>query len=433
MGSIPASGSSDPCTTLRVEGSRIVNAAGETVVLKGAGVGGCLNMENFITGYAGHEYEHRALMAEVLGEAKAQFFFDRLIHHLFSDDDAAYFASLGLDCIRIPINHRQFMDDMDPGTIRPEGFQLVDRIVDVFAKHNLYTVLDLHTAPGGQNQDWHSDSGFSRAMFWEFKDLQDRAIQLWEALAEHYKGNPYVAGYNPLNETADPYKAANGHHGVRLVAWYERCEKAIRAIDPDHILFVDGNTYAMDSRAFPEKTLPNTVYAIHDYSMLGFPISEQYEGAERQNKTLRQQLDRKVEYMRSKNVPVWNGEFGPVYASAHNAGSEKAAATINAKRISLLRAQLKNYAADSISWSIWLYKDIGYQGMVYVDPASSYMRLIQPFVDKKQALGLDFWGVVNKQGLDALLEKLAASFAFKNCKGREQLNETLRLDAAGRL
>ncbi|KAF7554979.1 hypothetical protein G7Z17_g2503 [Cylindrodendrum hubeiense] len=397
-----AASSSPPCTMLRVDGTRIVNPAGETVILKGAGVGGMLNMENFITGYSGHEHEHRAQLTEVLGEEKATFFFDRLIHHFFAEADAEYFASLGLNCIRIPFNYRHFIDDLNPDVINEKGFKLLDRCVDLCAKNNLYVILDMHAVPGGQNQDWHSDSGLTRALFWDFKDHQDRAIQLWEAIAKRYKGNPVIAGYNPLNEPADPNKTASGHYGARVVQWYERAEKAIRAIDPDHILFIDGNTYAMDFRAFPDKPLPNTVYACHDYSMMGFPVPEQFEGTQDQKDKLRSSFERKVQFMREKNVPIWNGEFGPVYQNEHKDGAE--AVKTNAKRFALLEEQLEIYRETGVSWSIWLYKDIGYQGMLYVDPDSAYMKLIKGFVEKKQALGLDFWGVVNKDGVKHLYE-----------------------------
>jgi hypothetical protein len=48
-----------------------------------------------------------------------------------------------------------------------------------------------------------------------------------------------IAGYNPLNEPADATQ-------TRLVDFYDRVIAAIRAIDPDHALFLDGNTYATD-------------------------------------------------------------------------------------------------------------------------------------------------------------------------------------------
>lgn len=146
------------------------------------------------------------------------------------------------------------MDDMEPTKIKPEGFRILDRVVNACAAEGIYTILDMHTFPGGQNQGWHSDSGLHRAVFWEMKDLQDRAIEMWVAIAKYYASNTWVAGYNPMNEPADPE-----HH--RLQEWYSRVEKAIRQVDPHHILFLDGNTYSMDFTGFKE-VLPNSVYAI---------------------------------------------------------------------------------------------------------------------------------------------------------------------------
>jgi hypothetical protein len=40
---------------LAVSGTRLVQADGSPVVLKGVGLGGWMNMENFITGYPGTE------------------------------------------------------------------------------------------------------------------------------------------------------------------------------------------------------------------------------------------------------------------------------------------------------------------------------------------------------------------------------------------
>ena len=109
-------------------------------------------------------------------------------------------------------------------------------------------------------------AGVHKALFWDFKDFQDRTIGIWENLAEvgrqsllhrtdqlgltnivpaiesfaasfrcdtqHYKNNPWVAGYNPLNEPTDPKH-------TRLVAFYDRIEKAIRKEDDKHILFLE--------------------------------------------------------------------------------------------------------------------------------------------------------------------------------------------------
>lgn len=251
---------------LKVKGNKVVDNDGNEVLLRGAAIGGWMNMENFITGYPGHESQHRAAMRRVLGPEKYEFFFDRWLEYFFTEADAKFFAGLGLNCIRIPFNYRHFEDDMNPRVLKESGFKHLDRVIELCAKEKIYTILDMHTAPGGQNGDWHSDNPTSYAAFWDFKDHQDRTVWLWEQIAARYKDNPWVAGYNPLNEPCDP-------EHVRLPAFYERVEKAIRAIDPDHILWLDGNTFAMEWKGF-DKVLPNCVYAMHDYSVGHFP-SEQ--------------------------------------------------------------------------------------------------------------------------------------------------------------
>ncbi|KAK3314602.1 glycoside hydrolase superfamily [Apodospora peruviana] len=468
-----------PKACLRVDGTGIVDADGNRIILKGTATGGHTNMENFITGYPGHEHEMRAAMLEVLGREKYDFFFDKFLEYFFTPHDASFLASLGLNCIRIPINYRHFIDDLNPSVIKPEGFRLIDRIVTACADAGMYTILDMHTFPGGQNQGWHSDAGIHKALFWNFKDFQNRMVDLWVAIAKHYRDNTWVAGYNPMNEPADP-------DHVNLQAWYKRVEKEIRAVDPNHILFLDGNTYAMDFSAFKE-VLPNCAYAMHDYASMGFPSGEPYVGTPEQKEFLQKSYERKVEFMKGRGVPIWNGEFGPVYASEAEHEYKK----INEQRYNLLGQQLSIYTSDKTSWSIWLYKDIGFQGMVYVNPETPYMRLLKPFLEKKKRLGLDKWGRDDGRFRDVAqvyepvirhfreeiserflnrrypqvwkieghihrvlretlfseimcweyasffegksmeeLDELAASFKLENCVRREELNEILRADAA---
>jgi len=106
-----------------------------------------------------------------------------------------------------------------------------------------------------------------------------------------------------MNEPADPSRAL-------LAPSYARVEKAIRAIDPKHILFLDGNTYAMEWDGFDE-ILPNSVYSIHDYSMMGFPEGELYRGTKVQDEKLEKQFLHKCEFQFQNKILIWNGEFGP--------------------------------------------------------------------------------------------------------------------------
>jgi hypothetical protein len=110
--------------------------------------------------------------------------------------------------------------------------------------------------------------------------------------------------------------------------------------------------------------------------------------------------------MRERGLPVRNGEFGPAYAEEALDGPE--AAPANAERCVLLAEQLRVYDRHAIHWSIWLYKDIGYQGMVYADAASKYMRTVAPMLARKRALQVDAWGRRPAPEVDALVAPLVA-------------------------
>lgn len=80
---------------LKTHGDKVVDGEGNVVVLRGAGLGGWMNMENFISGYPGHESQHRAAMLSVLGKEKYEFFFDRFLEYFFTESDTKFFEGLG--------------------------------------------------------------------------------------------------------------------------------------------------------------------------------------------------------------------------------------------------------------------------------------------------------------------------------------------------
>jgi len=371
---------------LRVEGTKIVDPDGKEVILKGAGLGGWMNMENFISGYPACEFQIREALASEIGSEKADFYFDKYLEYFFTDTDAAFFKSLGLNCIRLPFNYHHFEDDMNPRVLKKSGFKHLDRVIDICSKHGIYTVLDMHTAPGGQNPGWHSDHGTHLSQFWKHKDFQDRSLWLWAELSKHYVGNAWVAGYNPLNEPTD-------EEHTRLVKWYDQVYDVIRTHDPHHIIFWDGNTFAQDFTHFGDywKKWKNSSYSLHDYSSFGFPAStEVYVGSEKQRKKLEDILDGKRQWMVERGLCAWNGEWGPVYAQESVEGDKTA--EINKTRIKVLEDQLALYEKRSLSWSIWTYKDIGFQGMVYTARSTSHIKLFDSFLRKKHSLALDAWG-----------------------------------------
>lgn len=386
-------------TFLRVRGADLVDEHDRVVRLAGVGLGGWMNMENFISGYPGNEERIRRLMLDRMGAESSEAFFDEYLDGFFADEDAAFLAEVGIDSVRIPFNYRHFEDDARPFVLKEEGFRRLDRVVSLLARHGIRSILDLHALPGRQNQHWHSDNPTHLAEFWNHPHFQDRVVNLWEALADRFRDRPEVAGYNPINEPSDP-------SGEVLLPFYERLERAIRAIDDRHVLFLDGNKYSTDFSLFDRRSepLPNAVYTAHDYALPGITSASEYPGVTRgeffDRGVVEQTFLRRTEYMRRTGTPIWIGEFGPVYPSR---------AVTEPWRLRLLRDQLEIYRDHGASWALWTYKDIGLQGLVSAAEDSAYLELIRPELETKARLGVDSWGG-SDAGVRDVLDPIDAVF-----------------------
>ena len=364
---------------VRTRGAEMLDGRGSPIRFRGVCVGGWLNMENFITGYPANESMMRAAVLDALGPEKYELFFDRLLTAFFADADAAFLADLGLNAVRIPINYRHLESDARPFEIIEDGFRHLDRAIAACAAHGIYSVVDLHALPGCQNHHWHSDNPTHRAMFWEHPHFQDRAVHLWEAIADRYKTERWVAGYNLINEPADESRAVVG-------PFYQRLSAAVRAVDPRHTLFLDGNTYATEFGIFDEP-LDNAVYTLHDYVPAGLGRGGHYPGETDGVWIDRDRVEEKFlqrsRYMRDTGTPIYVGEFGAIYTGD---------ATLDAERRQIVDDQLEIYRRHNAGFAIWMYKDLGRQGLTYARPDSPYRQRFDDFVAKKNRLGADQWG-----------------------------------------
>ncbi|GAA1305490.1 glycoside hydrolase family 5 protein [Saccharothrix xinjiangensis] len=381
---------------VEVRGARLADDSGAPVALTGYGLGGWMNMENFITGYPATESLQRKALRANLGEEGYRRFFDRFLDDFFGVDDARFLASLGLNAVRVPLNYRHFEADDRPFEILEAGFGPLDRLIDRCAEQGIYTILDLHALPGCQNQHWHSDNPTHWAQFWAHRHFQDRVVHLWEVIADRYADRPEVAGYNPVNEPADA-------SGEVIGPFYQRLERAIRAVDDRHVLFLDGNRYSTDFSVFTEP-FDNAVYSAHDYALPGIARGGEYPGTTRgeffDRGALERAFLRRTEFMRRTGTPIWIGEFGPVYTG--DARTDEA-------RYRLLSDQLEIYHEHDADWSLWTYKDIGLQGLVHTRPDCAYLERIAPVLAKKARLGADAWGG-DDSGVRSLLDPVEELF-----------------------
>lgn len=367
---------------LRVDGPYIVDESGKKVFLRGVCFGGWLNMENFITGYPGAESGIRKAIRNELGEEKYQAFFSSLLESFITEGDFKFLKEIGATVVRIPFNYRHFEDDLNPGYYDPSGFYYLDRALEWGKKYNIYIILDLHAAPGWQNQGWHSDNPYGISLLWRDKYYQERVKNLWVYIADHYKDEPQIAGYNLLNEPNAPSMDI-------LNKVYREWTEAIRAVDKKHIIFIEGNRYSQVFEGLEEPFDENLVYSSHNYTIAthrarkypGF-VGNVYTDKQWMEKTF---LERNKWILEHKR-PSWVGEFGALFDGPVNSPTNADIA-----RLEALKDQLEVFNRYEQHWTIWTYKDVGVQGLVVPKEDSEYMKRIRPILELKKKLGLDSW------------------------------------------
>lgn len=373
----PATASTLP--SVRADGDRFIDATGEPIRLRGVCLGGWLNMENFITGYAGNESLMRANVRTAIGTDRADRFFERLLTRFFDSDDAAFLGRSGFNVARIALNYRHLETDDKPFEIIEDGFRHLDRAIELLARNGIYSIIDLHALPGSQNHHWHSDNLTHVPGFWQYRHFQDRVVNMWQAIATRYRDNSAIAGYNLINEPAD-------ETGELVGPVYKRIFDAVREIDAEHTIYLDGNTYATDFSAFDE-AWDNTVYVLHDYVAAGLGRGTGYpgttDGVYIDRDYVEQKFLQRSEFARRTGTPLLVGEFGPIYTGDEDQDRQ---------RRQILDDQLEIYRRYNVSWTSWMYKDLGRQGLVSVKPESPYRQRFDDFVAKKRRLSVDQWG-----------------------------------------
>jgi len=397
---------------LQTKAEKIVDEQGREVRLRGVCIGGWMNLENFINGYPGTEQGVRAALVEAIGASKAHFLFERLLDHVLAESDLAFLKGLGASAVRLPFNYRHFESDEKPFTYLEAGFERLSRAIAWCEKHGLYAILDLHALPGYQNPGWHSDNGTGHAPFWQSQQSRDRFVALWEEFARRYRGNRTVAGYNVMNEPVTGAPRGRFRHTYRtdweaINTVYRRVVGAIRKIDPEHIIFLEGDLYSLRFSGLEAPFAENLVYSSHNYSAAGFGPGR-YPGtfgneawdAAHQKRVFDQQEG--THFTRQHRVPLWIGEFGSVY----NGRPEEVG-----DRVRAMDDQLAAFEANAAHWTAWTYKDVETMGWVMLEPESEYVQRVQRVLELKRTLGTDSWAGWLPQGDVARLMEQAAERA----------------------
>jgi Endoglucanase len=379
---------------LQVRGADIVDAKGERFSLRGTCVGGWMNMENFINGYPGSESGLRESLADTLGASKAELFLGRMLDKMLGEADLRFMKDCGATVVRLPVNYRHFEDDARPFEYKASGFARLDAMLDACERSGLYAILDLHAIQGWQNSDWHCDNDSRHSLLWEHPHFQDRFVALWEEFARRYLGRAVIAGYDVMNEplcnaTRGRFEDLDRYarNWKRINGLYRRVVEAIRKIDPEHVIFLEGDYFASLFDGFEAPFAPNLAYSSHNYTASGFGPGA-YPGTiggsrwdlERQREAFLGHEGAK--FAKRHGVPLWVGEFGSVYNGPE---AERA------DRLRALDDQIGIFNEQGAHWTTWTYKDVGVMGWVTLDPRSDYMQIVAKSLEAKRLLDTDQW------------------------------------------
>lgn len=284
---------------LKTEGKIIVNSKGEEVILRGMGLGGWMLMEGYMmqsSEVADTQHEFRSRLVDLIGESKTDEFFNTWLANHVTKKDIDSLAKWGFNSVRLPMHYNLFTlpieDELVTGqnTWLDKGFTIVDSLLDWCEANSMYLILDLHGAPGGQGTNAAiSDYDDTKPSLWQSQDNKNKTVALWRKLAERYKDEPWIGGYDLINEV-------NGNHvtSPQLKQFYIEITNAIREVDTNHILFIEGHDWANNFTALTPVWDDNMVYSFHKY------WSKNDKGSIQWVLDLREQ----------QNVPLWMGEAG---------------------------------------------------------------------------------------------------------------------------
>ncbi|GAA6407239.1 hypothetical protein K040078D81_13560 [Blautia hominis] len=388
---------------LHTNKKKIETESKKTVYLRGACVGGWMNMENFINGYPGTEISLREHMKKRLGEERGTCFFDEMLSNFLAEKDIAFIKSTGASCVRLALNYRHFEDDENPYVYKEKGFRMLREIVDICDRNNIYVIFDMHAIQGWQNTHWHSDNDRSISLFWTDACYQNRYYALMQEIAERFKDCGTVAGYELFNEPSSSCRSGDYPFNMyeNFTSDYQRFNRVVRTavekireVDKRHIIFIEGDSYGHNFAGLEEPFDDNLVYSSHDYIVSSFGPGE-YPGHydelhnDRIEKSCYWDYEQQIRHIRETEgwqfsekyqVPLWVGEFGSQYCTGKKD---------NAYRLASMDDQLKAMNQLGLHWTTWTYKDCGTMGWVTVDPESEYLRKVAPVQKMKGLLAAE--------------------------------------------
>ena len=336
---------------VKTKGTQLVDVKGNFLILKGTNLGHWLVPEGYMfkMNQVNAPRKIDEMLYELVGPDSLQVFWNRFLNNYITHDDIKYLKSIGSNHIRLPFHYKMFTDDLYMGE-RNAGFKYFDRLIEWCRQENMYVLLDMHAAPGGQTGD-NIDDSYGYPYLFKSKSSQDLMTEIWVKIAEKYKNEPVIIGYDLVNEPiAHYFNDELPYLNHQLFLLYKRIITEIRKVDKEHTIFLNGSNWSGNFDVFEEIIDNNVVYEFHKYWFeVNQPAIQQY-----------------LDFRDKHQVPIYIGETG-----------ENTDEWVNDFRILLDK--------HAISWAFWPYKKMNNtKGIMNFNEPEDY-HLITKYADSDRS------------------------------------------------
>ncbi|QIK53840.1 glycoside hydrolase family 5 protein [Dysgonomonas sp. HDW5B] len=331
---------------IRVEGPDLIKSNGEKLLIQGTNLGNWLNPEGYMFHFqdvSSYRLINEAF-CELVGPDFTAWFWQEFKKNYITQEDIKYIKQTGMNSLRIPFHYKMFTDEDYMGlTANQNGFEMIDQVVEWCRQENLYVILDMHDAPGGQTGD-NIDDSYGYPWLMESEASKVQFCEIWKKVAQHYANDTLILGYDLLNEPiAHYFLEQHANLNDSLEPLYKRCVDSIRTVDPNHIVLLGGAQWNGNFNVFKDSKFDDKMmYTCHRYWC----------------DTLQSNIQDFVNFRDSVNLPIYMGETG------ENTDEWIAAWTRLMER-------------NNIGWHYWPYKKMDSErGMVSIKAPENWNLIV---------------------------------------------------------
>lgn len=146
-----------------------------------------------------------------------------------------FLAEFEFNFVRVPLDYRFWTHAFDYFHPAETVFEGIDAYLEACRSRGMHLSLNLHRAPGY----CANRNDLERHNLWVDRIAQDALVFLWESFARRYKGVPSRwLSFDLVNEPPGPgeQRLTRQNHAALI----RRTAAAIRVIDPDREIMIDG-------------------------------------------------------------------------------------------------------------------------------------------------------------------------------------------------